>query len=465
MFKPYPLHRRFAAHSILTRKLWLLLALTAGALLALAACAPRPTLAPVSPLPQLSLAQLAKPLVPVADVRTERRALSAEEARDYLGDAVCASCHKDIAALHARSRHAHTLRPVSVAQDGPFFRKAPAVKDPQNGYAYAAAVVENQCALLVFNGSKEASLTADYALGTGHNGYTFLNRDDQNGWVELRLSYYPKLKKWNFTPGQMPGTPLGSVMGREQSGAVLTNCLLCHSTVLRMGDATGLPPGSVRPDMAASHLGIGCERCHGPGRAHVEAAMQGRASDASAIARAKATHQTFGMEDLGRATPQQINTLCGFCHRTMENANVALPQIKMNMPRFQGVALAQSACYQKSGALSCLTCHNSHGDTDQKPMRYEAICLRCHSREGKAEGTRHKAEGNTASSSFILHPSSFPKTCPVNARTGCVGCHMPRQTIGDISFLRYTNHWIKVWPNEGSHTRLSSHTDSHAHLP
>ena len=283
-----------------------------------------------------------------------------------------------------------------------------------------------------------------------------LNRDDQNGWVELRLSYYPKLKRWNFTPGQMPGTPLGSVMGREQSGAVLTNCLLCHSTVLRMGDATGLPPGSVRPDMAASHLGIGCERCHRPGRAHVEAAMQGHASDASAIARAKATHQTFGMEDLGRATPQQINTLCGFCHRTMENANVALPQIKMNMPRFQGVALAQSACYQKSNALSCLTCHNAHGDTDQKPVRYEAVCLHCHS---------GKSTGKTIASFPPLPASAFGKTCPVNARTSCVGCHMPRQTIGDISFLRYTNHWIKVWSPHGSHVRMSSHTDSHADLP
>ena len=130
MFKPSSLPRRFAPHATGTRKLWLLLALTAGALLALAACAPRPSLAPAPPPPQPSQAQTAKPLVPVADVRTERRALSAEEARDYLGDAVCASCHKDIAALHARSRHAHTLRPVSTTQDGQFFRKAPAVKDP-----------------------------------------------------------------------------------------------------------------------------------------------------------------------------------------------------------------------------------------------------------------------------------------------------------------------------------------------
>ena len=388
----------------------------------------------------------------VVDVRQTRRALTAEEAKDYLGNAVCASCHKDIARTHDKSTHAHTLRPVMLTKDGPFFRSTQALRDPALNCTYSTAVADGKCVFQGRNARGISSLPAAYVMGSGHNAYTYLSLDDPRGWVELRLSYYEKAGKWDWTPTQLPGVQLERAAGKIQSGEALTSCLLCHVTTLRQQPAPlgpdGLPAGTGSPDMQNSLLGVGCERCHGPGRAHVEQAMRAQASTPTLLARAKTAGQTYGMENLSRATPDAITTLCGACHRTVANADPADPHTETNLSRFQGVALARSACYRKSGTLSCLTCHDAHRNSDTTPAHYDAVCLQCHA--GKREkgneesqGIAHRTQGTEQFLSAINHQLST--TCPVNPRANCTACHMPKQTVADIPHVRYTTHWIKVW--------------------
>jgi predicted CXXCH cytochrome family protein len=435
-------HRQHVTHSGITAAWpWLLLLLGEGILLMLAACGPRSSLLHSRGVPPRVASKNAAPPPDPVDVREIRRALTAPEAESYLGDAVCGSCHRSVAAIHARSAHSHTLRPVSVALDGPLFRRANAVKDRQNRFTYGPVIRENQCQVLAFNDRVEATLPADYEVGSGRHARSFLNRDDQNGWVVLRLSYYAHAKTWDFTAGQPPERTLATPMGIELDGPQVTACLLCHTTVVRQGSvnagrSAGLLSDHAYPDMAATSLGVGCERCHGPGRAHVEAVARERDPAARTIGFAKAAHHTYGMEDLGRAAPAKINSLCGYCHRTPQNTDPRDPHNEMDVPRFQGVALARSACYQKSGALSCVTCHDPHANADSSLARNDAICLRCHANGKAGAGSEHSAA--------VVH-HTLPRICPVNPRDGCTQCHMPRQTIALGPGVRYTNHWIKVW--------------------
>jgi hypothetical protein len=103
--------------------------------------------------------------------------------------------------------------------------------------------------------------------------------------------------------------------------------------------------------------------------------------------------------------------------------------VEHDLARFEGVALARSACYLKSGALSCTTCHDPHTDADPVPAHTDRICLNCHAGPGK----------------FTAPTSAQGQVCPVNARSGCTSCHMPRQAISGIPYARFTQHWIKVW--------------------
>jgi hypothetical protein len=154
-------------------------------------------------------------------------------------------------------------------------------------------------------------------------------------------------------------------------------------------------------------MGIGCETCHGPGRAHVAAAEAGgKPADIE------------GMRDW-RAT--RVNELCGECHRTARDIN-ADDGVSMYMTqRFQPYGLMKSRCFRESDdQLSCITCHNPHRNVEKQAAPYERACLSCHGRKPKQ--TR----------------------CPVNARAGCVGCHMPQREF--IPGISMADHYIRVFP-------------------
>ena len=256
----------------------------------------------------------------------------------------------------------------------------------------------------------KGDVPASWAIGSGKNARTFLSRATPGDWAVLRLTYYTGAKKWNYTPAQDPGSDIPTLAGKTQTEAEVVNCLSCHVTVMRTG--------SGEPDMKHTQPGVGCERCHGPGRAHVESFRNALDKTAPPT-----------MEKLHAATPAYINKLCGTCHRDETNSQAGDPHIEKDLARFEGVALARSACYIKSNALSCVTCHDPHNNADPVPANNDRICLNCHAGSGKAKAPA-TAQGHV---------------CPVNPRSGCTPCHMPQQSIPGIPYARFTQHLIKVW--------------------
>lgn len=336
----------------------------------------------------------------VADVRTLRRGLTDSEADAYLGDKACAPCHPDIAEEHARSHHARTLLKVAPAVHVPYFQRKRKIEDPFAGVVYSPLVIDGRPGMQLVSATEKAALPADYVIGAGANAHTYFCVVQPGYWMDLRLSYYPKSGKWDFTPGQRPGQGVPTSAGKPQVGRRLTACLLCHVTALR--EKNGVP------DVERSLLGVGCERCHGSGREHVRAAERGDADAARGA-----------MESLGKAAPDRLTRMCGFCHQDSTVAIPGKPHTEKDLPRFQSAALERSKCYVKSGTLSCITCHGPHGNADGSPRNDEAACATCHSTGGT--------------------------TCKAGHATGCAKCHMPRQAIEGIPSARYTNHWIKVW--------------------
>jgi predicted CXXCH cytochrome family protein len=153
---------------------------------------------------------------------------------------------------------------------------------------------------------------------------------------------------------------------------------------------------------------VTCERCHGPARAHVEAARRGETSLA----------MPFGA---GRETAELEMKLCGHCHRLPEMAPPGAVRVDNHeLARFQPVGLMQSACWKGTkGELRCTTCHDPHTRTSNDLVRYENGCLRCHD----------------AAPERICSISPTPKS-------GCVGCHMPKRDAGQG--ILFTDHWIRI---------------------
>jgi Flp pilus assembly protein TadD len=86
-------------------------------------------------------------------------------------------------------------------------------------------------------------------------------------------------------------------------------------------------------------------------------------------------------------------------------------------------AIESSECFvQSRQAFSCTACHDPHSDSTDDTRAVKA-CMGCHGSDQKA----HAA------------------ICPVNARSGCVGCHMPSV---DMGALHLVDHLIRVHPEQ-----------------
>jgi hypothetical protein len=321
------------------------------------------------------------------------------EPATFVGDSNCVKCHKEIADDHAATNHARTMRKFSPEGLGTQFPTIGVI--PQSGYQVQK-----------INGKYEWSsqdnpshiFTMDYALGFGKTGMTYITLNSRDQLTELRMSYFPSKKTWFTTPGQEDR--MDSELGRVFKGELAHKCLRCHSTTK--------PTDTLAPE--PKFQGVGCEACHGAGSAHVEAMQRGEKTNLQITA-------------LGKLSAEELNHLCGKCHRNAEDIKKGTPEV-FSTQRFQPYGLSLSKCFQKSNkSLSCITCHNSHKNVEHNTKQYETTCLSCHS---------EAATANTQLSRVAI--------CKVNSKNDCIKCHMPlRGLFGDTKFpLQMADHYIRI---------------------
>jgi hypothetical protein len=330
----------------------------------------------------------------------------------YAGEAACMECHPGPAALQRRSGHSRTLRPaerISLVS----WLNGKSVSDPTfPDVRWSYHVRDDRLSVERTAQDRTESLALDYAVGSGKHGVTFVaisgdeNRSAISG-IEHRFSYFPDGPRLAITPGQehskrfrRPGdtsetVAFGVAMGPDH----LRQCFGCHATWISPVPQSRLGASDLIPN-------VSCERCHGPGRAHVDAARRGE------------TELTMRLgNDRGEAWVE-VN-LCGECHRLPRVVSgSSLRPDNPGIVRFQGVGLSMSACYANGqGGLRCTTCHDPHDRASSDLTHYEAVCLSCH------------------------RPAASQKACPVSPAANCIGCHMPRREVSGNG--AFTDHWIR----------------------
>ena len=282
------------------------------------------------------------------------------------------------------------------------FQGAQVARDPVLRATYLAGRVDGVPLFRASESNSDRALEWEprWTVGSGRVAFTFLSERNEE-FVESRLSYYPPHAKWGWTPGQHELVRNRPVVGRALSNSEAKECFLCHSTLLSLRQD--------RPSLKTSLVGIGCERCHGPGREHMEAAR--RSKRPGLIYRFRGTRADRVLE------------LCARCHRGPGALPAKGIETNPQLARFQGTAMALSACYTRSGGrLTCTTCHNPHGEVSTSRTSYETTCRNCHT------GSDPTAPA-----------------CSVNPRNGCVDCHMPTRSLGEPMNLKFRMHWIRVY--------------------
>ena len=320
-----------------------------------------------------------------------------------IGSEKCGSCHTE----HYRDQQTHhmalTGRPVTAETRDIWFseerlqepvewagkREPPKYRPTSEGVVFEHA------------GARGPLKSADVAavFGSGIHGMTPISAEDGKAIRELRLSFSQVRRSWFTTPGSEEDPDLlGSPKSTEES----LGCLSCHATLLAWRDE--------RLDARASVFGVQCERCHGPGSAHLEAVL--------------ASHLDPWIFNPGRLRADEQVRFCGQCHRQpidLEPLEITTQHPKL--ARHAGASLMMSACFRRSPpaeTISCIECHDPHRNVNAQTDPYRETCLRCHA----SPETEHQYERISSSSD-------------------CIRCHMPVERRGFYG-MTFTSHWIRV---------------------
>lgn len=339
--------------------------------------------------------------------REERRSdEGATTAGMYVGSKVCGECHPGELASYGGSGHSRTLRPAASTKlarqlDGRH------VADPElAGVTWSYRLSDGEFSVSRAEAGESESWIIDFALGSGQHATTFVSlsgRDtpDPDGF-EHRLTYFAHDESLGLTPGQSARskTPGRTPQGFHLPKLATLDCFGCHATRTSAESPMTL-------DLATLIPNVSCERCHGPAKAHVEAARRGLTG-------------LIMRHGPARETADSQMRLCGKCHRLPEMVQPAssIRPSNRSLARFPSVGLSQSACYIRGrGALRCTTCHDPHARSSTDRPAYEARCLECHQAGSK-------------------------EACPVSPRSGCIECHMPKHDVGHG--MLFTDHWIRA---------------------
>jgi tetratricopeptide (TPR) repeat protein len=331
----------------------------------------------------------------------------------YVGNEACARCHSSIYDSYQRTAMARASGPALDALTPMEFTHK------ESGVHYRI-YAENGRAWLSFDrpGDPEVSGKREllYYIGSGRRGRSYLFETD--GFLfESPVNWYANKQTWDMAPAYQAAREIPLNL------PAYTSCLHCHVSGVQ-SPAQGTD--NRYPEPPFTHNGVACDRCHGPGSAHVNGGA---------------------IVNPAKLTPARRDDICMQCHL---EGKAAIERPGRHVYEFrpgdalsdyvryfvlvdakgsglgavsQVEALAQSQCKKKSGdAMSCTSCHNPHESpsAEDRVTFYRTKCLACH---GAAFGARH-------------HPD----------QPNCVECHMPASASTDVAHTEVTDHRIPRRP-------------------
>ncbi|MGA2049422.1 MAG: hypothetical protein ABSG96_17115 [Terracidiphilus sp.] len=362
----------------------------------------------------------------------------------YLGSAACARCHRSISESFAKTSMGRSLTPIKpefLQTLPPGSMETASLLDSKSNHRFEVhaengKLIQSESEIAA-SGQEVFRITHEmgWIVGTGENGLgALLRRGDY--LFQAPLSHYTQTGRWDLSPGYE----------NQDDGfnrVIQPGCIYCHSG--RPQPIAG-HDGSYR-DPAFTQTPIGCENCHGPGAAHVEAMRKAK------IPQSGPDPTIVNPERLGS---QLANDICISCHqagdarvlqpgKTYQDfrpgeplertvAIFQIPPTRDNPPNEDHVqhyySMSLSKCFlatqnlRPEKQLRCISCHDPHVEptAEEAPAHFNGACLTCHT---KASCTASQAARQATT------PSD-----------NCIGCHMPRRSIRVISHSSATNHRI-----------------------
>ena len=377
--------------------------------------------------------------VKLPKVPPPRDANSDPTSAGYLGTDACAECHQDYVNDFQKTAHFHTSqeaqgdavrtllemnRDTLVTAGG----KISFQMTPDNGKFSQHLVVKAK------ENTFSQHFTMDLITGSGKLGQSYLYwNDDHLYQAHVSLFHDENGNRWMNSPGFPDG-------GADYSRPIEQRCLDCHATFFQWVNGT---VNQYRPDNYV--LGVSCEKCHGPGKQHVDFHHAHPEAD-----------ESHHITNPGNLPTARLDDLCSLCHapakrlkkppfsyRPGDNIDDFL-EFEQDPRALQGgvhstnqrLRLSQSACFQQSEAMTCITCHNPHQHERGNSALFSQRCMQCHESQACGKFT----------------------TLGKQIEQNCIDCHLPRRedegTQMNVAqgaiFPLLRDHLIQVYPEISS---------------
>ncbi|TDO29002.1 multiheme c-type cytochrome [Sediminibacterium goheungense] len=328
----------------------------------------------------------------------------------YAGAAACVSCHASTVAAYAQTAHHNTTTPADEKNiKGSFHNDSnrfhyrtdlEVVMEKKEGKFFQTAYEAGQ---------QKTSFPFDIVIGSGRKAQTFLYWQDSNAY-QLPVTYSVIGKCWVNSPNY----PTDKV---RFDRVIPIGCFECHASFV---ERTGMrEEKGYRIDQLNKQsviYGIDCERCHGPGAAHVAYQQE---HPAEKLAKYILTYKNL--------TNIQKMENCATCHSGLREPmrspflfkpgnflkdfyrpdTVKQSAATLDVHGNQYQLLMESQCFKGAvETMSCGTCHDPHKMERNDMKVFSTRCMSCHQQNG-------------------------PKFCKMAPKLGativnnCIDCHMP----------------------------------------
>jgi tetratricopeptide (TPR) repeat protein len=353
---------------------------------------------------------------------------------EYVGDEECATCHSPIYRTFKQTgmgRSFYRPTPENVIED---YGGNNRVIDPRSGLSYQMYRQGGDFYQLEYRLDENDRIVhglgrkVDYIIGSGNHNRTYIT--GENGFLfEMPVTWYSEKKIWDLSPGYH---------GRNLrfSRPIAPECMNCHNSY-----AEHVEPSENR--YRAIPMGIGCERCHGPGELHVDKWYRSKGGKRLDDDKTDSTIVN------PRRLPVDLQMdVCRQCHlqgdmsvlkegkkETAFRPGMRLRDVKSVYIRDQvpagdfriashGARISLSGCFTESGGrLVCTFCHNPHEPVQTVARSFfNRKCLDCHALSA-------------------LTPTG--KNVDHRDLADCVACHMRQGATSDILHVNFTDHWIR----------------------
>jgi predicted CXXCH cytochrome family protein len=379
----------------------------------------------------------------------------AQTARAYADPTGCSSCHQRIADTYSRTGMGRSFSRVRAGQPLADFNGNNRLHHQASDRHYT--MVERDGRLyqrrhqIGFDGQETNTIEfeASYVVGSGNHARTFLRRTADGRLLQLPVSWYAERGGfWAMSPGYDKPAHL------DFRRTIDTGCMSCHTGYPRTPvEDDGLGPKfapPVAPERGSNGVGerglpegIDCQRCHGPGQAHIDAAGRNNLDAAlRAIVNPAKLDRDRQLETCMQCHLEPTSSPLPYQIRRYEHAPFSFEPGKALADYFiyfdhapaagrddkfeiAGAAyrLRKSACFQQTD-MTCVTCHDPHDIPrgEEAIRRQVAICQSC-----------HKA----------VHPGGAPRVAGVASGATCLDCHMPKRRTDDAVHVVMTDHYIQ----------------------